>query len=120
MAELHIHDEALTVHLDWWEKLAARRSDLTIPLRVVRKVDVLADVSDLVAGQTQNPGMRIQGMTSTGTFTTVDGSHKKTFAVCHGRRPGLVLELEGATFDRIVVSTDSARHYAAQLSQYGA
>ncbi|MBZ8177633.1 hypothetical protein GP475_01915 [Corynebacterium poyangense] len=118
MANLHITEHACTVELNWWEKLAARRSDLTIPVRVVRNVELLPDVSDVVAELRRSPGIRVSGLTSIGTFWAEDGSRKKTFAVCHGRRGGLLLALEGATFDQIVLSTDSARHYSAQLAQY--
>lgn len=43
MAVLKITDRQVTVALDWWEKLAARRSHLTIPTRVITGVSVVGD-----------------------------------------------------------------------------
>ena len=43
MAVLKINDRQVTVLLDWWEKLAARRSHLTIPTRAIAAVEVVED-----------------------------------------------------------------------------
>lgn len=120
MAVLKITDRQVTVALDWWEKLAARRSHLTIPTRVITGVSVIEDACGLahaVPARRRVPGTRIRGVTNTGTFTAVDGTGASTFAVCHGNGPGIVLELESATVNRIIISTPNAEDYARELSQ---
>jgi hypothetical protein len=39
-----------------------------------------------------------------GTWRDSDGV---TFAVCHGRRPAVVLELAGQPYDRVVVTAEN-------------
>ncbi|KQB87302.1 hypothetical protein [Corynebacterium lowii] len=132
MAYLQITDKQVTITLDWWEKLAAHRSHLTIPLRAVTNARAVEDVFALpeihAAAQASGSAAsatRIKGLTTTGTFQTPQG---KIFAVCHagsggrsGRsgREGLVLTLDKATVDYIVVTTPLARRYAEQLQPEG-
>jgi len=119
MAVLKITDRQVTVALDWWEKLAARRSHLTIPTRVITGVSVVGDACgtarSVPAGK-RAPGTRIPGLISTGTFTAADGTGSSTFSVCHGKGPGIVLELKSATVNRIIISTPNAEDYARELS----
>jgi len=120
MAVLKITDRQVTVTLDWWEKIAARRSHLTIPTRVitdVRVVDNACSLASAVPAHKRAPGTRIRGVTNTGTFTASDGTGAKTFAVCHGRGPGIILELKSATVNRIIISTPKAGEYAEQLAE---
>lgn len=120
MAVLRIDDRQVTVLLDWWEKLAARRSHLTIPLRSITGVKVVENACGTENSQLnapRAPGTRIRGVTNTGTFTAVDGTRSSTFSVCHGTGPGIVLELDSATVNRIVISTPRAQYYAQELSR---
>jgi hypothetical protein len=39
-----------------------------------------------------------------------------TFAVCHGRRPAVVLELTGQRYDRIVVTVENPEEVVAGLT----
>ena len=41
----------------------------------------------------------------------------KTFAVCHGRRPAIVLDLVGSTYDRLVVTVDDPEHAMRSLAR---
>lgn len=43
-------------------------------------------------------------------------SERVTFAVCHGRRPAVVLELTGQRYDRIVVTVQNPEEVVASLS----
>ena len=120
MAVLKITDRQVTVTLDWWEKIAARRSHLTVPTRVITDVRVVEDACSLAAAvpaHKRAPGTRIRGVTSTGTFTAADGSRACTFAVCHGSGPGILIELKSATVNRIIISTPRADQYAEELAR---
>ncbi|WPF66395.1 MULTISPECIES: hypothetical protein [unclassified Corynebacterium] len=129
MAYLQITDTQVTITLDWWEKIAAHRSHLTVPVRAIVGARAVDDVFALPeiksAAQASGPGVsatRIKGLTTTGTFHTPQGT---VFAVCHsgsgakGGRAGLVIALDKATVDYIVVTTPLARRYAAQLDPQG-
>jgi hypothetical protein len=39
-----------------------------------------------------------------------------TFAVCHGRRPAVVVELTGQRYDRIVVTVENPDEVIARLA----
>ncbi|QGU03665.1 hypothetical protein [Corynebacterium comes] len=119
MAVLKITDRQVTVSLDWWEKLAARRSNFTIPTRAITGVSVVEDACSTamaVPSGRRAPGTRIRGVTNTGTFMAADGTGASTFAVCHGKGRGIILELKSATVTRIIISTPNAEDYARELS----
>lgn len=115
MARLEIQADRVRVHLDWWEKLAVRRSHLTVPLRAIEQVDVVSDAEAMLGKGRFEQSTRIPGLTAAGTLTTEDGDGRRTFAVCHRRLPGLVLTLHRATYHRIVLSTAHAEDYAAAI-----
>jgi hypothetical protein len=48
--------------------------------------------------------------------TTWRDKQKVTFAVCHGRRPAVVLELTGQPYDRIVVTAEGPDEVVASLT----
>lgn len=113
MACLSIADDRLTVTLDWWEKIVARRSHLTIPLRVITGVSCVDDTREALGSGKRTSATHIPGFTYTGTMNR--GTDERVLAVCHRRGPGIVLELEDATYSSIVLSTPNAEHYAGQL-----
>lgn len=115
MAVLNITDQRVTVELDWWEKLAARRSHLTVPRRAIESVEVVDDVTAVVGEGRRVSAMRVRGLTFTGTISAEDGTRSSSFLVCHRRSPGIVLQLRNATLDRIIISTPAADDYAARL-----
>lgn len=118
MAALSITEDRLTVTLNWWEKLASGRSHFTIPLRTIISVETVDSVVSAVAYE-RTRGRRVQatripGMTTTGVYAH-DGEKTSTFLVCHREGPGIILDLAGATVDRIIVSTPKAESYAERL-----
>lgn len=118
MARLDIAADRIRVHLDWWEKLAVRRSHLTIPMHAVEHVDVVSDAGAALGDGRYEHATRIPGITAAGTLTTEDSEGRRTFAVCHRNLPGLVLTLNRATYHRIVLSTSHAEGYARQIEDH--
>lgn len=119
MADIVAHPDRVTVELEWWEKIAAHRSDLTVPLRSVAGIDCLEDVFDdpAVAAGERAPATRIRGVTVTGTLDDPDGPGT-VFAVCHGstgNTPGVAIRLTNATVERIVVSHSHPGDVVARL-----
>lgn len=122
---LRIHNRQVTIELDWWEKLAAHRSHLTVPLRAITEVQAVPDVFALpdIASGDRDQATRIRGITATGTLEREEPAPgagsvgSVTFAVCHGStpRPGLIIDLQGCTVDRIVMSTWLAESEAEKL-----
>ena len=100
MANLIIDESAVTVSLNAIEKLEALHGDVTVPRSAVKQVRVVPDGVAEVHG-IRAPGTSLPGMTMVGVWRDRDGA---TFAVCHGRRPAIVIDLGGAQFDRIVIT----------------
>jgi hypothetical protein len=110
VARLLIDDRAVTVSLSVMEKLEALHGNLTVPRTSVigaRGVpDGMAELRGTSIG-TGLPGVAMVG--------TVRNSDSVTFAVCHGRRPAVVLDLAGQSYDRIVITVDNPDEIVSRL-----
>lgn len=121
MAELKIDERQVTVTLNWWEKIAAHRSHLTVPARAISGVRIVDDALAFAAAQERDkrsPGTRLRGLTDTGTFVTRYGTRASVLSVCHGTGPGVVIDLESGTIGRIIISTARAPEYARELGRF--
>ena len=111
MAELVVDVDSVTVQLSAAEKLESLHSDVTVPRSSVTSarvaVDGIAEVHGLRA-----PGTSVPGVLVVGTF---HAQGRRTFAVCHRRRPAVVLELTGQAFDRLVVTVDAPQAVVDRL-----
>lgn len=123
MADLAITDDRLTVTLDWWEKLAAGRSHFTLPLRTIVGVSVcpsvIAAAGVAQGGERRLQAVRIPGLITSGTYAN-DGTGSRTFLVSRRDGPGIVLDLKGATVDRVIITTPHAEMYAEEIARHGA
>ena len=101
MAHLLVDDSKVTVALSAVEKVEALHGDVTVPRTAVTGARAVPD------GMAEVHGMRIgTGLPGVILVGTVQGGGSVTFAVCHGRRPAVVLDLAGQSYDRIVVTVD--------------
>ena len=91
----------------------ALHGDLTFPRTAITGVRVDSTSADEVPGM-KLIGSGIPGALKVGTWA--DGKTGRTFAACHGNGPGLVIELAGEHYDRIVMTHDNAEVLAGQLS----
>jgi hypothetical protein len=93
--------QEVIVHLSLPEKVGALRGDLAFPrsavvdVRPVQRAD--REVRGMRAPGTALPGVRL------GTWRV--GHHARDFIAVFGRGPGVVIELQGATFGRVVLTT---------------
>jgi hypothetical protein len=83
MARLVVKGEDLIVRLLWWEKAAARRRDVYVPLSAVRQVVVEPDWWRALRG-VRGRGVWIPGVLSLGTRPYLRG---KDFTAVRARRP---------------------------------
>jgi len=112
MANLVITDDTLTVQMSLGEKAEALHRDLTVPRSAVAGVRVVADGLAEVHGL-KMPGTGVPGVIMVGTWISHEG---RTFAVCHGRGPAIVIDLAGQDVDRIVMTVDNPEEAATELS----
>jgi hypothetical protein len=74
--------------------------------RVVQ--DGMAEVQGI-----RSPGTSLPGLVMVGTWRQTG---RTTFAVCHGRRPAVLVDLKNAPFDRLVVTVDDPEQALAALT----
>jgi hypothetical protein len=112
VARLLIDDRAVIVSLSVVEKLEAFHRNVTVPRTAVMAArgvpDGLAELRLLGLGiGTGLPGIMMVG--------TIRNSGGVTFAVCRGRRPAVVLDLAGYSYDRIIVTVDNPDDIVSRL-----
>ena len=112
MANLVIGAEHVTVSLSAVEKVEALHGDLTLPQSAVVSARAVPDGMAEVHG-VRAPGMAFPGAIMVGTWRDTDGV---TFAVCHGRRPAVVLDLVDQAYARVVITVDNPEAVVASLT----
>jgi len=115
MAKVGVEGDTLVVHLGPLEKLGALRGDVRVARTAVRGVRAVLDPWPELRG-IRAPGTGIPGVIALGTRR---GAGIRDFAAVYRHRPAVVVELEGAQFDRLVVTDDDAESTVAALSAPG-
>jgi hypothetical protein len=110
MAELRVNGTELVVTLSELERLGAFRGDIRVPLTAVRAVRVADEPRPELRG-VRAPGTGIPGIIALGARR----GEGHDFAAVYHDRPAVVVELEGATFDRLVISVDNPDATAAAI-----
>ena len=111
MARLNIEGDHLVLDLSGLEKLEGFRGNIRVATAAVRDIRSVPDPWVELRG-IRAPGTGIPGVIAVGTRR---GGGVKDFAAVHGRGPGIVVELEGAEFERLVISDDDAEAVVAEL-----
>ena len=111
MAELRIDGTDLVLHMSRVEKVEGMRGDVRVPLAAFTTARAVPDVWDELRG-IRAPGTGVPGMIAVGTRR---GSFGKDFAVVHGHGPGVVVELSGGEYSRLVASTTDAEPMATRI-----
>ena len=92
------------------EKVGALRGDVRVPLSAVRVVRVADDPRPELRGM-RAPGTGIPGVIALGSRR----GEGHDFGAVYHNRPAVVVELEGTSYDRLVVSIDDPEHVAATI-----
>ena len=112
MATLTVDGNALVVLLSALEKIGALRRNISVPLASVRVVRV----SDTPWSELRGIGAPGAGLPRVISLGTRRGPGIHDFAAVYGQRPALVVEMTGASFDRLVVSCADAAEAAARAA----
>ena len=113
MAELHPEGDELVLHLQPREKAEGFHGDIRVPLSAVTSARVVQNAWPELRG-VRAPGTGLPNVIAVGTRR---GSFGKDFAAVHGRGPAVVVDLSGAEFGRLVVTTDAAVPTAAAIRE---
>jgi hypothetical protein len=111
VANLLIDDDTVTVELTTMEKAESVHGNFRIPRSAIAGYWTVPD------GLAEVPGFKLAGAGVPGGLKvgTWVGGGKRTFAVCHGPNPAVVLELTGERYDRVVVTVDDPEDAIAGL-----
>jgi hypothetical protein len=112
MANVIIDEDTVTVSLSAIERLEALHGDVTVLRSAITQVRAVPDGMAEVHG-IRSPGTSLPGVTLVGTWRNGAGA---TLAVCHGRKPAVVIDLHGAQFDRLVVTVEDPEHILRSLA----
>jgi len=112
MAELQIEDSELVLHLSSVEKMEGLHGDVRLSLSSVTAARSVDDVWQELRGM-RAPGTGVPGTLAVGTWR---GGFGKDFAVVHGHGPGVVVEVAGEEYARLLVSMADADVIATHLA----
>lgn len=103
MVTLLLDSSQLEVTLSGSERLLAfRRQNVDIPRSTIAKVQLTDDVWTWLRG-VPSPGTHVRGVIAMGTWKSASS---EDFVIVRGRRPGVVIDLEGhPDYQRIVLTT---------------
>lgn len=116
MAELRRDGDQLVVALTVAEKAEAVHGDIHVPYSSVKSVEVTDDAMSAVP-VIKAPGARVPGYMAVGTFYSGLGEGRtKTFAAVHHTAPrGVIVRLEGASFDELVIGCEDPEAVASAI-----
>ena len=112
MAELFREEDTLVLRLSTLEKVEGVHGDIRVPVSSVQSVTVLDDVIHAVHGL-KMPGSRLPGVFAMGTFVSREGT---VFAIVHHQtKRGLKVNLNGATYDALIIGIDDPEGLVSSL-----
>src|SRR5580704_10458726 len=111
VATLVVEGSEVIVKMAEIEKFEAVHTDVHVPLSAVRAVRVVDDAWPELRG-IRAPGTGIPGVIAVGTRR---GSFGKDFVVVHGKESAVVIDLDGASYSRLIVTTPDAENVAAAI-----
>jgi hypothetical protein len=112
MATLTAEGDELVVGLSAWEKLAAMRGDVRVPLAAAESIAVDPDPWSALRG-VRAPGTGWPGAIAYGVRRATGG--RPDFAALRGKAPAIKVELAGAAFGRLVVSVPDPQASVAAI-----
>jgi hypothetical protein len=100
VAQIVLDGDDVVIKLSPLEKLGAMRDDVRVPRSAISECRVTRDAWSELRG-IRSPGTGWPGVIS---LCTLRGNGTRDFAAVYRKRPAVVIELQGADFDRLVVS----------------
>jgi hypothetical protein len=113
MAMVEREGVVLRVKLRWWERLGALHGDLRVPLNAMTAIGV-SDMPWREIRGLRAPGTAIPRLVALGQFRT---RRSRDFVAAYRHRPAVVIQLQGAKFNRVIVSVNDPEAVAANLRQ---
>ena len=115
MARLRIADGSLEVQLSPLERFGAFHGNITVPLSAVQSMQIVDHPFQQLRG-IRAPGTGFPGVIALGTWRYSGG--KDFVAVYDGQR-GVVIDLDGTEFRRLVIGTPDPEAVLGRLGRSG-
>lgn len=112
MAIFRVEGDRVRLALGSWERAGALHGDVTFRRAQVRDVRVVPSAMRAVRGL-RAPGTGWPGVIALGTFR---GRGYRDFVAAYRHRPGVVVDLDGAAYARLVVTTEEPERVARALA----
>ena len=114
MAHLDLAGDELILHLGLFERIGGFvHGDARIPLANVRSARAVDDPWGELRGE-RSPGINLLRRLALGTWRFPGG---KDFVALRGKGRGVVVHLMGVEFQRLVVSSENADEWAAEIDR---
>jgi hypothetical protein len=111
VANFEIEGGMLHLKLSLVEKMEAFHGEIAVPLSSVAAVRAVLTAWPELRGM-RAPGTGIPNVIAVGTRR---GAFGRDFAVVHGKGPAVVVELQGAKYEHLIVTTQDAEGVAAMV-----
>lgn len=115
MTTITVSPAGLRIELSWAERIGGLARDLEAPLAAVRSATLVEDGLTAARGL-RAPGLALPGVRKIGTWRR---RGEKTLVSVRRGQPALLVELDGARYDRVLVSHERAQQYVDQLHALG-
>ncbi len=112
MAHFEVDGDQLALRLTSEEHLEGMHRDVVVPRSAVAVIRVTEDVWSELRG-IRAPGTGLPGVIAVGTRR---GSFGKDFAAVHGKGRGVVVELVGQDFSRLIITTPDPEGVVGRLT----
>jgi hypothetical protein len=114
MARFDLAGDELILHLGLFERIGGFvHGDARIPLQNVRAARVVDDPWSELRGR-RSPGIEHRRRIALGSWRFHGG---KDFVAVYGRKPGIVVDLAGVEYARLVVSTPDPVSIAEEINR---
>jgi hypothetical protein len=114
MAEVHVRGDRLVLELRLMERIfGVARREIAVPLAAVTSARVARPARDGIRG-IRSPGTGFPGVVALGHWR---GRGRHDFVAVYGNHEGVVIDLVGERFDRLVVSADDPEAVVAAIGR---
>ena len=114
MAKVSVASKSIRVSVGWFEALRALRGSFEVPLSQVRGATDDPNYRGFGEMGLRSPGTGVPGLVADGTFRK---NGQKVLSMWRRGQEILVVELEGAKWDRLVLGCEDAKNLATIINK---
>ncbi len=113
MSTIDLDHDTLTIRLEGYERILAFRRELVIPLDQVRQITPNGSSLATFYKGWMIPGTHVMGLYAAGTFHK---NNKRDFWHVRYGEQTVTLDLEGHSYDRVILGVEDAHQFIEELN----